>query len=384
MKGRRGKHLNDEILSSYIDETLSPRERAAVEQHLAQCAECARDLETLQQTVLLLKDLPAVKVPRAFTLTEADVAPQRARQRPLFGFLRSATVAAAMLLAVVITGDVLMQQGMSTMPAAFESAVMSEEMEMESPPMAKMMVEPTQAPYTETADAEPAQAMQMMEKEVEVEKEAVVEKAMVRETEAEVVVTTEVEKEAVIQEKSANNTEAPVMELAAVESDNTTEEAPVAPILSNAERTDEVPAPNVEPGEGGGNGTGMGVGGGQADDQGEEPKSMEWADGTVTPAVLRPTDIPTMTPPAQSTIAPTLEPSRSAEPTARIAQPSPVATVIAEAIRPPAEPAQSEGLYGTQRAGGMEIPLIRLLEIALLLLVLALASAAIASRQRRN
>jgi hypothetical protein len=89
-------------LSAYIDEQLEADERARVERHLASCAECRAELESLRRTVQLLRSVPPVAPPRSFLLP-ATAAPtaRPARYSPLFFGLRNATAAlAAMLVAV--------------------------------------------------------------------------------------------------------------------------------------------------------------------------------------------------------------------------------------------------------------------------------------------
>jgi anti-sigma factor RsiW len=113
VSGPTGKHLDDEATSSYIDGTLSPAEMAAARRHLATCPDCRRNLATLQQTVLLLKEMPQVAAPRSFVLREVDVMPRRSQRSPLFSFLRVATAAVAVLLAVVLGGDFFLRQSAS-------------------------------------------------------------------------------------------------------------------------------------------------------------------------------------------------------------------------------------------------------------------------------
>lgn len=97
-----------ETLSAYIDGELAGRERARVEQHLKECQACAENLRTLRQTVALLKELPVIPAPRSFA-----VRPRVARPRPApapsgwgYGLLKGATAIAALLLVLLIGGDV--------------------------------------------------------------------------------------------------------------------------------------------------------------------------------------------------------------------------------------------------------------------------------------
>jgi hypothetical protein len=106
-----------EMLSLYIDGELSSRDRARVEEHLAECDDCTWELETLRQTVDLMGQLPKVPVPRAFTIYETP------RPRPfglfqarwVYAYLKGATAVAAALLILVLAADALFQfQRMTT------------------------------------------------------------------------------------------------------------------------------------------------------------------------------------------------------------------------------------------------------------------------------
>jgi len=106
-----------EMLSLYIDGELSSRDRARVEEHLAECDDCTWELETLRQTVDLVGQLPKVPVPRAFTIYETP------RPRPfglfqarwVYTYLKGATALAAALLILVLAADALFQfQRMTT------------------------------------------------------------------------------------------------------------------------------------------------------------------------------------------------------------------------------------------------------------------------------
>ncbi len=111
--GRRpGVRVTDELLSAYIDGEVTPEEREAVEEAVARDPDVAFRLQTLQHTVSLLSNLPRASLPRAFTLSEADVAPgrrvpfwRRWRGPTLSLYLRGATALAATLLIVLLVGD---------------------------------------------------------------------------------------------------------------------------------------------------------------------------------------------------------------------------------------------------------------------------------------
>jgi hypothetical protein len=108
----RGSHVS-QLLSAYLDNQLNPAERAKVQAHLATCPACAAELSDLQATVVLLARLPAVPLPRSFVLAEAPARPSLLDRLlgPAWGYgaLRLATVVAALLLVVLVSGDLLTQ-----------------------------------------------------------------------------------------------------------------------------------------------------------------------------------------------------------------------------------------------------------------------------------
>jgi putative zinc finger protein len=55
-----------ELCSALVDEALTPAERAALDAHLAGCADCRRELERLRATVSLLRASPPVRAPAGF------------------------------------------------------------------------------------------------------------------------------------------------------------------------------------------------------------------------------------------------------------------------------------------------------------------------------
>ena len=100
--GRHGRLRT--LLSSYIDGEVSAQEARRVDEHLAGCAECRRELQELRATVELLGALPELAVHRSFQL-EREPAPVR--------FLGSyawatglATSVATLLLVALVLGDV--------------------------------------------------------------------------------------------------------------------------------------------------------------------------------------------------------------------------------------------------------------------------------------
>jgi hypothetical protein len=101
----------EESLSAYIDDELTARERARVEKHLEECQACADQLASLRQTVALINELPPLRAPRSFAVRPAAV---RAKPSPVppawgYGLLKGATALAALLLLLLIGGDLALQ-----------------------------------------------------------------------------------------------------------------------------------------------------------------------------------------------------------------------------------------------------------------------------------
>jgi hypothetical protein len=85
-------HLTTEQLSAFLDQQLSAQEQSTCQAHLNTCQHCQQRLTELEQTVLLVRALPQVSLPRSFVLpiestTQSKVlamagntAPKKARQ----------------------------------------------------------------------------------------------------------------------------------------------------------------------------------------------------------------------------------------------------------------------------------------------------------------
>ncbi len=85
------------LISDYIDGTLPKFDVVRLEAHLAECVQCASDLEGLQQAANILQRLPDLPAPRSFTLTPAQA--RRLKPTPIFRFAQvAAAIAAAFLL----------------------------------------------------------------------------------------------------------------------------------------------------------------------------------------------------------------------------------------------------------------------------------------------
>jgi hypothetical protein len=98
----------EERLCEYLDKRLAATERAPIEQHLRECADCRASFGSLRWTIGLAKQAPAPALPRAFTLPVPRRAPQPSFA---FGFAQFATALATLLLLAVIGVDVITQLG---------------------------------------------------------------------------------------------------------------------------------------------------------------------------------------------------------------------------------------------------------------------------------
>jgi hypothetical protein len=125
-----------EQLSAYVDNQLSPAEKAALEARLAKEPELEATLSDLRRTVSAVRSLPTVKPPRSFTLTPQQVG-ARARRGPLFPIYRLAAALCTLLLAFAVardltisslgasaTPDMITQSGAGTPLAAPKAAVL--------------------------------------------------------------------------------------------------------------------------------------------------------------------------------------------------------------------------------------------------------------------
>ncbi|HRJ45451.1 MAG TPA: zf-HC2 domain-containing protein, partial [Caldilineaceae bacterium] len=73
--------IDDELLSAYIDGLLTAEETARVEAAVLADPVLAWEMESLRQTVKLVRDLPPIALPRSFVLAEEQVADVLAERR---------------------------------------------------------------------------------------------------------------------------------------------------------------------------------------------------------------------------------------------------------------------------------------------------------------
>ena len=146
------REQRDEQLSAYLDNDLGAEERARLEAQLAADSGLRVELEALRRTVVLVRDMPPVHLPRNFILprtAETHLQPAQAA-RPRLAWvaplLTAATAVVSLLFVVVLAGDLLFlgDGRMAFVPA-------SETQFMEAPQVA---MEPS--PVSEAIEAEKA------------------------------------------------------------------------------------------------------------------------------------------------------------------------------------------------------------------------------------
>lgn len=90
-----------ELLSAYLDGELTTAERSALDARLQAEPELRRELDSLRQTVSLIRALPSMKAPRDYTLDERQTRPARLWIFPASTAFSAISAAAAMLLVVL-------------------------------------------------------------------------------------------------------------------------------------------------------------------------------------------------------------------------------------------------------------------------------------------
>ena len=106
---RKHRHFKPETLSEYLDGQLPGAAREKVARELESCAACRGELESLRATVLLLRDLPEMRVPRTFILAGPPPEPVAARppvplRMPNWAYAGAASLA-GLALAVLVSAD---------------------------------------------------------------------------------------------------------------------------------------------------------------------------------------------------------------------------------------------------------------------------------------
>ena len=111
-------------LSAYIDNQLSPREKAALEKRLAKNPDLQKALEELRQTKSLLHKLPNIRVPHNFTLSPEMVAAQKPAMGQLFPIFSLSSALATVLLVV----SIVFQWGIGVSPRNMQAKMESADM----------------------------------------------------------------------------------------------------------------------------------------------------------------------------------------------------------------------------------------------------------------
>ncbi|MCL4262490.1 MAG: hypothetical protein KJ069_04720 [Anaerolineae bacterium] len=141
-----------EAVSAYLDNALTPAERQYFEQQMAQDPALQAEVEQQRQTRALLRQLPPRQVPRNFTLDPALYG--RPARQPLITYyptLRAATVLTAVLFFFVI-GLNLFMGGSATMAPAADMAVSQLASEATSAAPAPNMAESAPLAEEETSE----------------------------------------------------------------------------------------------------------------------------------------------------------------------------------------------------------------------------------------
>ena len=166
------RHLGAETLNEYLDDRLSAAAGDRVRQVVAGCPDCGLELAALQQTRLLLRQLPEVAPRRSFFISPSDE-PAAAHpattwlRLPQWAYAGTASLAAlALTLMIVVDATGLVAPGRTTEQASYESPASSQSQQESSPVMMdspSMESAAMESPAMESAalseSAEPASAV---------------------------------------------------------------------------------------------------------------------------------------------------------------------------------------------------------------------------------
>jgi hypothetical protein len=206
-------------LSAHIDGELSTRQRAKLENELAQDSALRRELEELRRTTQMLRSIPTLAVPRSFTLDPAEYGRIKPRRLYLYPVMRAATVVAMLIFAFLFAGDLFFRAGVG-MPA----------MAPDAEPMALEVTRVVEKEVVVTVEFEMETVMEMPAAETLAE--PIVEEGEQREVEAPV----EAVEEMAVEEEVVAESEvglAPTAEMPATELPETDATAP--PTVETAE-----------------------------------------------------------------------------------------------------------------------------------------------------
>jgi anti-sigma factor RsiW len=157
-----------ELLSAYLDNDLSDRERAALEQRLEHEDTLRVTLADLRETVALLRDLPRLKAPRNFTLDPAVYGKKTPWWKPLFALESilqlSGALGTAAAIVLIVLGLLSGGEGNSardSAPAAEKEAPSEVAQQITSTPTG--LPNPTPIPQEALPTMEASEAAAMVE-----------------------------------------------------------------------------------------------------------------------------------------------------------------------------------------------------------------------------
>lgn len=114
----------EELLSAYLDDEVTPDERAAVEARLAESAEWRAVLDEVRETRVLLRGLPLREAPTGFwdSVLQPDIAPpvsidpaRRRRGKRAIAWLAGAAAAAAIVAVLLVPSQSRVKPAVATL-----------------------------------------------------------------------------------------------------------------------------------------------------------------------------------------------------------------------------------------------------------------------------
>jgi hypothetical protein len=150
--------ISDELLSAYIDGDISEAEKQQIELAIATDPEIAWQVETLRQTVALLRAMPSVPLPRSFVLQEEQVADiLHARRSSGLSVARSKDLSIwQRLLGFFNTGNLALRNASAVAATLFVIITLSRTF-LAGGPMMPMVTQSDQAVMFEAASAPAAE-----------------------------------------------------------------------------------------------------------------------------------------------------------------------------------------------------------------------------------
>jgi hypothetical protein len=126
-----------QLISAYLDDQVSPRERIQIEKRLASEDAFRQAMQSLRQTRAVIRAMPRRRVPRNFTLTP-EMVPVK-RKSLLFPVLRYssafAAIASILLFAMQLLPSRMVASAPAAAPLAMEMATAAEEPASAEPPL---------------------------------------------------------------------------------------------------------------------------------------------------------------------------------------------------------------------------------------------------------